>query len=357
MLNFTIGPVQSNELICEIGAEQVPYFRTQEFSSLMKRNEELIKKFAYAEENAKVCFITGSGTASMEAVVMNTLTENDKALVINGGSFGHRFSELLELHNIPFDEILLDMGKDITSDLLSKYDNKDFTAFLVNVHETSTGVHYNMDLISDFCKRNNLFLIADNISSFLADSFNMSDLGVDVMITGSQKALACPPGISIIVLSPRALERVNQSETKCMYFDLKDMLNNMERGQTPFTPAVGILRQINARLEEIETAGGAETEVKKVRDIATYFRDSIRDLPFEMVADSASNAETSLHPTTASANDLFINLKDNYGIWVCPNGGELKDAVFRVGHIGAITKMDIDTLINAFRDLKDKGFI
>lgn len=357
MLNFTIGPVQSSELVCEIGAEQVPYFRTPEFSSLMKRNEILIKKFAYAEDAAKVCFITGSGTASMEAVVMNTLTEKDKALVINGGSFGHRFVELLDLHNIPYDEILLEMGNDITEEALNKYEDCDYTAFIVNVHETSTGVHYNMELISDFCKRNNLFLIADNISSFLADPFNMSELGVDVMITGSQKALACPPGISIVILSSRALERVYRSSTKCMYFDLKDMLKNMERGQTPFTPAVGILRQINARLEEIENAGGADTEVKKVEELAAYFRSSIKDLPFEIVTDTPSNAETPLHPTTASANDIFITLKDHYGIWICPNGGELKDTVFRVGHIGALTKEDIDTLIDAFRDLQNKGLI
>ena len=357
MINFTIGPVQSNELVCEIGAEQVPYFRTPEFSSLMKRNEKLLKRFAFAEEDAKVCFITGSGTASMEAVVMNTLTEKDKALVINGGSFGHRFAELLELHGIPYDEIRLEMGKDITEKELSKYEDCNYTAFLVNVHETSTGVRYNMELISDFCKRNNLFLIADNISSFLADPFNMSELGVDVMITGSQKALACPPGISIVILSSRALKRVNHSRTKCMYFDLKDMLKNMERGQTPFTPAVGILRQINARLEEIEGNGGAEAEIKKVEELAIYFRESIKGLPFEIVTSSASNAETSLHPTTASANDIFITLKDNYGIWICPNGGELKDTVFRVGHIGALTKADIDTLIDAFRDLQKKGLI
>ena len=101
MLNFTVGPVMTSETVCAIGAEQVPYFRTAEFSEVMFENERLVKKFAKADENARVCFITGSGTASMEASVMNIFTGDDKVLVIDGGSFGHRFVEMLEIHDIP----------------------------------------------------------------------------------------------------------------------------------------------------------------------------------------------------------------------------------------------------------------
>ena len=200
MINFTVGPVQSCEEVRAIGSENVPYFRTPEFSAVMQENEALIKKFAKAPESARVVFITGSGTASMEASVMNTLTSEDKAIVINGGSFGERFVELCELHEIPFSEIKLESGKALSADMLAPYDNAGYTAFVVNVHETSTGVHYDMELISDFCRRNGLFLIVDAISSFLADSFDMTAYGADIMITGSQKALACPPGISVIVL-------------------------------------------------------------------------------------------------------------------------------------------------------------
>lgn len=357
MLNFTVGPVQSSDEVRKIGSEQVPYFRTAEFSDVMFENEALIKKFAKAEDDARVVFITGSGTASMEATVMNTLTKNDKALVINGGSFGQRFVSLLDIHEIPFEEIKLERGKNITKQMLDKYENQGFTAFLVNVHETSTGVHYDIDLISDFCKRNNLFLIVDAISSFLADDFDMAKLGVNVMITGSQKALACPPGISVIVLSKKALERVENNEIKCMYLDLKDALKNGERGQTPFTPAVGILRQINARLKQIEISGGVESETKKIAEIANDFREKIKDLPFEIVSESLSNAVTPLHPLTASAYDIFLKLKDEYEIWICPNGGELKDEVFRVGHIGALTKEDNTALVDAFKDLQKKGII
>ena len=98
MLNFTVGPVQSSEEILEIGSEQVPYFRTPEFSKIMLENEALIKKLAKAPSDAKAVFLTGSGTAAMEATVMNVLNTKDKALIINGGSFGARFVKLCQLH-------------------------------------------------------------------------------------------------------------------------------------------------------------------------------------------------------------------------------------------------------------------
>ena len=357
MINFTVGPVQSSEAVRGIGAEQVPYFRTSEFSDVMLDNEQLIKKFAKASDDSKVVFLTSSGSGAMETAIMNTLTPNDKALVVNGGSFGQRFAELLSLHNIPYTEIKLSHGKALTADHLAPYENQGFTTFLVNKHETSTGVHYDMDLISRFCKRNKLFLIVDCISSFLADPFDMKNLGADVMITGSQKALACPPGISIMVLSPESIKRVNQAKCVCQYFDLQIALKNMERGQTPWTPAVGIIRQINARLKEIDANGGVEGEIERIGGLATYFRKNIQNLPFEIVSESLSNAVTPLHPTTASAYDIFLKLKYEYGIWVCPNGGDMKDSIFRVGHIGALTIDDYNKLIAAFLDLKEKKFI
>lgn len=359
MINFTVGPVQSSDEVLAVGAEQVPYFRTAEFSELMFENERLMKKFAKASDDSKVVFITGSGSAGMETAVMNTLTSKDKAIIVNGGSFGHRFVELCELHSIPFEEIKLEPGKALKAEHLEAYDGKAFTTFIVNKHETSTGVHYDMELISDFCKRNNLFLIVDCISSFLADPFDMTALGADIMITGSQKALACPPGISVMVLSPKALNRVEDTKCCCQYFDLKIALKNAERGQTPWTPAVGILRQINARLKEIDANGGVEAEISRTAELAKYFRAKLKEysLPFEIFSESLSNAVTPLHPTTASAYDIFLKIKDEYGMWICPNGGELKDFVFRVGHIGCLSKDDYDKLIDAFVDLKNKGFI
>jgi len=359
MINFTVGPVQSSETVRAIGAEQVPYFRTAEFSELMLENEALIKEFAHSGNGSRVAFMTCSGSGGMEAAIINTLTKNDKVIVVNGGSFGERFVELLELHEIPFTEIKLESGKALKEMHLASLEGKGYTAFLVNKHETSTGVHYDINMISDFCKRNGLFLIVDCISTFLTDPFNMSALKADIMITGSQKALACPPGIAVMVFSPRALERIKDTKCCCQYFDLKLALKNQERGQTPWSPAVGILRQINVRLKEIDAQGGVETEIARTSHLANYFRQKLVEnkLPFEIVSESLSNAVTPLHPITANAYDIFLKIKDEYGMWVCPNGGALKDSVFRVGHIGDLTTDDYDKLIDAFVDLRNRKFL
>lgn len=359
MLNFTVGPVMSSDAVRAIGAEQVPYFRTAEFSEMMLENERLVKKFAKTSDDSRVVFMTCSGSGGMETAIMNTLTKEDKALVINGGSFGERFVELLALHEVPYTEIKLEHGKALKPEHLAPYEGQGYTAFLLQKHETSTGVHFDMNLVSDFCKRNSIFLIVDTISTFLTDPFDMEELGVDIMITGSQKALACPPGIAVMILSSRALQRVEKTKCCCQYFDLKLALKNQERGQTPWTPAVGVLRQINIRLREIDAAGGAEAEIARTEKLANYFREKLKEyhLPFEIISESLSNAVTPLHPTTQSAYEIFLKLKDEYGIWICPNGGNMKDTVFRVGHIGCLTEADYDKLLDAFLDLRVKGFI
>lgn len=358
-LNFTVGPVQSSNAVRAIGAQNVPYFRTAEFSEVMLENERLIKKFAHTTEDSRVVFMTCSGSGGMETAIMNTLTKEDKALVVNGGSFGQRFVELLELHEIPFTEIKLEHGKALKPEHLAPYEGKGYTAFLLQKHETSTGVHFDINLVSDFCKRNNCFLIVDTISTFLTDPFDMAALDTGVMITGSQKALACPPGIAVMALAPSALKRIEKTKCCCQYLDLKLALKNQERGQTPWTPAVGVLLQINARLKEIDAAGGADAEIERAADLAGYFRNKLKEyhLPFEVVSESLSNAVTPLHPTTQSAHEIFLKLKDEYGMWVCPNGGEMKDTIFRVGHLGHLYKADYDKLINALIDLREKKFI
>jgi len=357
MLNFTVGPVMCSEAVCAVGGEQVPYFRTPEFSSVMFENEQLMLKFAKAPEGSKSCFMTNSSTGSMEAVVMNCFDSKDKVLVIDGGSFGHRFVELCEIYDIPHTVLHLSHGEKLTKERLYEYDSQNHTGLLVNIDETSTGVLYDSEMIGDFCRKNNIFYVCDCVSSFLADPFDMEKCGADVMITGSQKVLACPPGISIIILAPRAVERVTNRKIKSMYFNLADVLKNMERGQTPFTPAVSILLQINTRLKEIDAAGGADAEIARVAAQADDFRQKIKDLPFEFVSESPANGVTPVHPLNADAYKIFEILKDEYGIWICPNGGEMRNSIFRVGHIGYLTHEDNTTLINALKDMQKRGLL
>lgn len=361
MINFTIGPVQIDPETQRIGAEQIPYFRTPEFSSLMIENEKFLCHLFDAPNNSRAIFLTGSGTASMEGGVMNLFTHADKVLVVNGGSFGQRLVELCQIHEIPFTEIHLDYGQPLTHDYLKPFEKQHYTGMLLQLCETSTGILYDMQMVGDFCVRNNIFLFVDAVSGFLADSFSMKKMHVNAAITGSQKALSLPPSMSFTVLDAQAQKRCENNKVRSMYFNYADYLRNGERGQTPFTPAVTTLIQLNERLKRIVKDGGTQYINNIIKQRAEYFRKGIKNLPFSVFAPikASSNCVTALSPTNTnvSAYKIFEIIKDEYGIWVCPNGGKLKDKVFRVGHIGSITKKDLDELIGALTDLQQRNLL
>lgn len=357
MINFTVGPVMSCEEVLKVASHSTPYFRTPEFSEIMIQNEKLMLKFLNAPEKSRCVFLTTSGTGAMESCVMNILNDQDKVIVINGGSFGHRFAQLCELHGHEIAEVRCEFGHQIKKEQLEVLSGKGYTALLINMDETSSGVLYDIPLISQFCKENGILLIIDAISAFITDEISMRKFDAAAVIIGSQKALACQPGIAAIALAPAALERIENNQEKCMYLSLKSALKNMERGQTPFTPAVTTLLQINKRLITMEKSGGIEEERSKIAELVHYFRERIVDYPFKFVAEDKSNAVTALHPTTCGAKEIVRVLKDEYGIWACPNGGDLADEIFRIGHIGSITKEDYDVLLAAFKDMEKRGII
>lgn len=350
MLNFAVGPVQEYEDVLKIGANHTPYFRNASFSKIMLENEEMLKELAYAPVGARAVFLTASGTGAMETAIMNSFTRQDKVLVVNGGGFGKRFAQICSVHHIPYEELVVPFEGVLSEEMLSAYDGKGFTGFVVNMHETSIGKLYDMDLVADFSRRNHLYLVVDAISAFLADPFYMDKWDIDVMIASSQKALAVPPGISMLLLSEKAVERVNNNPVESFYFNLADALRNGERGQTPFTPAVGILLQIHERLSDLVKVG-VEYENKRIADIAVHFREGIKDLPLTIASPSLSNAVTPLMPEGISAYKIFQVLEDKYHIWVCPSGGELRDRLFRVGHMGDLTLADNELLIGALREV------
>lgn len=361
MINFTIGPVQTDLETQKIGSEQIPYFRTPEFSAVMKENESLMCQMFDAPSDSRVVFMTGSGTASMEGGVMNFFTQNDKVLVVNGGSFGHRLVELCQIHEIPFTEIHLEYGEPLTQDILIQFENQGYTGMLLQLCETSTGILYDMQMVGDFCKRNGIFLFVDAVSGFLADNFSMKQMHVNAAITGSQKALSLPPSMSFTVLDSEAQKRCAANKVRSMYFNYADYLRNGERGQTPFTPAVATLLQLNDKLKRIAQNGGVKHINGVIKQRAEYFRSKIKHLPFKIFTpeNATSNCVTALLPATegVSAYRIFEIIKDEYGIWVCPNGGELAEKVFRVGHIGNISEKEIDQLIAAFDDLLKRKLI
>lgn len=349
-LLFSVGPVEMRKELIEVNNGGLPYFRTSEFSSFMIELEKKLLKVSYAPKGSRALIITASGTAGMEAAIINSFTEKSKVLVVNGGSFGARFVKIMEIHGIPYDEIKLEKGKKLHKSNLNKFRNKGYDGFVVNANETSTGVLYDLEMIGEFCKEEKLFLVIDAISSFISDEYNIEKIGANISIISSQKALGISPGLSVLILDSKGVEVVNDGNPKSLYLDLKEYLLNMERGQTPFTPDIGAINELDFRLNEIIKIG-VEEERKRIKNLADDFRKKIKDLPLEIFSENLSNTVTSLEikNKVINAYDLYEKLKKNYKITILPSGGELKEKLFRVGHIGNLKIEDNDRLINALK--------
>jgi aspartate aminotransferase-like enzyme len=344
---FTPGPVKMSDEILKIGAKQTPYFRNCKFSDVTYACEKGLLKMVNAPEGSKVIFLTASGTAGMEASIMNLLTEDDNALVIHGGGFGGRFVDICATHSVPHNDFVIEDSN--LSDIETLAPKEDFTTLIVNAHETSIGHIYDLDAMGNYAKKNDLFFIVDAISMLVTDPIDMTNQNIDVIIASSQKGLALPPGLTMVILSPCAVERVQC--IKNLYFNFKDYLHNGKRGQTPYTPAVTIMLQLEARLAQIEREGGVEKTIENAKEISEYFRERIKDLPLKEYTPFMPNAMTTLTPTDGrSAMDIVNDLEKNYRVMVCPNGGAEQDIIFRVSHMGDMTKEYTNILIDALHD-------
>lgn len=342
---YTVGPVDMYDATLKIGGTPLPYFRTDEFSQIMLEIQNDILELSNAPLDNRVVLLTSSGTGAMDAAVANILSPKDKVLIVNGGTFGHRFVELCTIYSIPFDELFLKFDEELSAEKLRNYQPENYSALLVNLHETSTGQLYNIDLLSSFCKENNMILMVDAISSFLADDISIKKSNIDVLIGSSQKALALPPGLSFLVLSQRVIEeRINKKSACLYYLNLKNALANMVRGQTPFTPAVGIILQLHERLESIKKKG-VVVEVALHAARANHFRKLCHQVGLIVPDFQKSNALTPLYFPKENAYDLFLELKNKYKLVVTPNGGALKNKVLRVGHLGNKTLNEYDELV------------
>lgn len=346
---FTVGPTEMFKETLAVCSKQLPYFRTKEFSNIVLNSAEQLKKLLKTNTDTKIVYLTASGSAAMESIVSNAFDTKDKLLIVNGGTFGKRFIKLCEIYSIPFESIDLEYGEVLNEDHFAKHDLKSFTGLLVNIDETSTGQLYDIKLISKICKENNMYLVVDAISSFLADEYEMDKYGIDCTIISSQKALSLSPGLSILAINNDFYNnKIKNKKVINLYLDINEHIKNMERGQTPNTPAVGIILELADRLNSITTA---ENEVLRVKQNAKYFRELALQNGFSIPEFPISNALTPIICPNNNAKEIFEYLKNTHDICVNPTGGELENRILRISHLGNLNKQDYDDLIKKMKEI------
>lgn len=344
-LLMVAGPTEIEPDVLAAGAQPMVYNRTADFSAFMQRIEDNLKQVFKTKND--VLIMCSSGTGAMEAAVVNLLSEGDDVLVVSGGTFGHRWYEIASRYNVKCTVLELPHGETATGEMIRENLKPETKAVFVTANETSTGALTDLAAIGAVVKDTDAVLVVDAVSSLCADKLDTDAWYCDVVLTSSQKALALPPGLSFITLSEKAWRLVDESSIPKYYFDLKEYKSNLVRGQTPFTPAISLLYQLDVRLNKLCTLGVDKTlQNQKAR--SEYLQKGLSDLGLRIIAQNHSNGVIGvLFPPTIDAYEVIETLSKEYSIQITPSPGEDKHKIARIGIYGNISDSDIGSLLSA----------
>ena len=342
---FTVGPVEIEEEVLKIGARQPLYFRDEEFSIILREVTQGILDICNAPASSSAAILTSSGTAAMEAAVINLFNKKSKVLVVNSGSFSDLFIRMCRTHHIPYEDIQLTPGTSLTPEHLAPYANQSFDGLLMNVHETSTGQLHDVGMAGRFCKANGMMLICDAISAILADTVDMTDMHIDVAIFSSNKGLALPPGLGFVVLTEQARSRMCAPTS--LYLDLNTYLINAPRGHTPYTSAVSVIMMLQERLRIVRRSGGPSGVIAQVAELGADFRHKARRAGISFFPETPSNALTAIRVAKGESARLYREIRDEFGYYINPSTFRFEPEIVKVGHLGALTCHDNSLLVDA----------
>ncbi len=353
-LLMVLGPTEVERDILEIASQPQEYMRTDDYTSKWFNIFEGLK-YCFQTKNT-VVVTASSGTGAMESAVTNFLSKNDTAIYINGGSFGKRWGDICKKHGINAIEVPVSFGESPNPKVVEQTlkQNPHSKAIFATLNETSSGALTDIKSIGEIVKQfpETLFIV-DCVSGLLADEFLQDEWGVDVAISASQKAFALPPGLSFLSANERALEFAKKSNLRNFYFDIFDYVNNAKRGQTPFTPAVSLVNQLEKRLEKIQKEGlkNFRTRYKQNTEI---LRKGLKTLEFEILAKTPANCVSAVMTNDIDASLVVKIMREKYNIEIAPSGGDLKTKLFRIGNYGDIGEDEINQCLNALKKVKEE---
>jgi aspartate aminotransferase-like enzyme len=333
MLLLAPGPVPiAPELAAAAQAPHLPYFREEVFARLML---ELTADMRLVfRTRATPLTVTASGTGLMEMAIVNLLNPGERVVVVNGGNFGKKWARMCRCFGVEVVEFGVPLGRSPDLAALAASIPRDARALLVNAHETSTGLLYDLQALGAVARDKGLLFVVDGVSAIGADEYRMDDWGIDCSMVSTQKALGCMPGLGFIAFSERARALIPSVRQPRCYFDALDYENNIPRGMVPFTPAAYAILQMRRQLETIK-AGGIDGFVERHRRRAQAFREAIlADPRFGLFPERPSNAITTVTlPAGVGANRLVEHFKREHDWWFATNPTGNQDFL-RVSHMG-----------------------
>lgn len=330
-------------------AQPILHHRTPQFSRIFAAAKRGLKEVFQTEQD--VLMLSASGTGAMEGSVTNLFSPGDEVLVVNGGKFGERWSNIAKRFGLTVTELRVEWGKSARVEDVGRLleQRRGIRGVLMQASETSTAALHPVEEIAQLTRKREALLIVDGITAVGVFDIPMDRWGIDVLITGSQKALMLPPGMAFVALSERAWLRSKVAQLPRFYFDFAKEQENLAKDTTAWTPAISLTVGLREALAMMLEEGLPRVFARHAR-MAAATRAAITALGLQLVAsDSPSPALTAIFvPAGVDGAKLVAYLRDRMGVTFMGGQDQLKGKIVRIGHLGHMGAFDVVTAIAAF---------
>jgi serine---pyruvate transaminase len=342
------GPTPVPPEVLAAGAEPVLHHRGPDFRALMTRCLARLQEVCRTRHD--VLLFTASGSAAFESAVANLLSPGSRVLAVAAGEFGERWGALAAAYGAGVHELRYAWGETPRAeDVRARAEETGAEVVLVVHSETSTGVVADVQSLAQAARDSGALVVVDAVSSLGAVPVETDAWGLDVLVSGSQKALMTPPGLSLAVVSPSAWAHAASATNPRFYFDWARLRTSLATGTTPFTPAVSLVASLDRALGLL-LAEGLEAAFARHAALGRACREGAKAMGLELFSpDEERSAVVTaiLTPPGIDARELVLGLRDRFGITVAGGHGELAPRMFRIGHIGYYDVFDVTTALAA----------
>ena len=337
---FTPGPTMVPESVLLEMARPIEHHRTAGFRKMFEEAHGLLQYLF--QTKAQCVTITGSGTAAAEAAIVGCCPTGHKALVINNGKFAERWEKVCETFNINHTTLPIEWGHGANAEVVTKalQADREIDTVICVQSETSTTALSDIEGIAKVTRERGAILIVDGITAVGAIPVKMDDWGVDVYITGSQKALMLPPGLGFAAVSDRAWERIDSATTPALYNDLKAYRKSLEGWDVPYTPAVTLIRGLLHVLRDIKLRG-LESIWTETALLARATREAAKAMNLKTFAVDPTDSVTAVMvPEGVDEPALRKEMRERHGFHIAGGQGHLKGRIVRLSHMGYVDAFD-----------------
>lgn len=344
---FAPGPTPVSEETSLAMASPIIHHRTEPFEKIVAEVREGLKWLF--QTKTEVLILASSGTGAMEGAVVNTLSKGDKVIVVDGGKFGERWWKICKAYGVEADVINVEWGRAVDPrQIESRLGKGGYKAVFVQASESSTGTYHPIKEIAEAVKaKADCLCVVDAISALGAMNLPMDAWGIDVLITGSQKALGLPPGLAMVALSDKAWEAAETSTLPKFYFDFKRELKNVQQNTTAFTPAISLVIGLAQVLREFKEEGLENLFARHAR-LAEATRQAMKALGLQLYSSSPVNSLTAVKtPEGIDAQKVFKILQSKFNMTIAGGQDAAKGKIFRLAHLGYYDDLDVVTVVAA----------